>query len=60
MLFYKRFNLAREYREWLEENPAVNDCPLSVITFLDLKGLLKDDNDQDHEVEVKHNGRVGL
>jgi len=32
------------YYKWLLENKPVEDCPLSVITFLDSMGLLNQKN----------------
>lgn len=44
MLFSRRKKLAEEYEEWvrqpLGDGSKIKDCPLSVITFLDSKGLL--------------------
>ena len=40
MLFSERLKLAEEYSEWLKAEPLTKDCPLAVITFLDIKGLL--------------------
>ena len=49
MLFSKRLELEKEYYEWLEADheelkngEKIKDCPFSVITFLDSKGLLID------------------
>lgn len=46
MLFKNRMKLADEYIKWIEENPPILDCPASVIAFLDLKGLLKDEKEE--------------
>ena len=47
MLFSARIKLAEEYQEWLrarrEDGVNIDNCPLSLITFLDIKSLLKDE-----------------
>ncbi len=39
--FSARARLADDYEQWRERN-NVKDCPLSVITYLDARGLLRD------------------
>lgn len=41
MTFTQRKNLAEEYSEWIAEND-IEECPFSVMSFLDIKGLLHD------------------
>lgn len=41
MTFTHRRELAEEYSMWIEEN-EIEECPISVIAFLDIKGLLND------------------
>lgn len=53
MLFSDRLKLEKEYYEWVEKINAefkangdwarVKDCPMTVITFLEAKGLLSDE-----------------
>ena len=44
--FYsERARMAVEYEEWLKEHPEIKDCPLSVISFLEIKGALKNIRD---------------
>jgi len=40
MTISERQKLEREYGKWLERQMGVKACPLSVITFLDNKGML--------------------
>lgn len=40
MKFSERLQLAKEYEEWLQEHPQVKDCPLSVLSFLEIKKQL--------------------
>lgn len=40
MFFKERKYLEEKYYEWIEEN-SVKDCPMSVIAFLELNGLLQ-------------------
>lgn len=52
MIFSNRVRLAEDYEKWLKINNEklkkegckgrIQDCPLSVITFLDNKGYLGD------------------
>ena len=46
MLFSKRYALAKEFEEWRKVNNA-DDSTINVITFLQTKGLLKDNTDCD-------------
>lgn len=39
--FSERRKLAKGYEQWLQENPEVKDCALSVITYLDIIDRLK-------------------
>lgn len=41
MLFSERKRIAEEYELWLKENPFIEDCIFSVLSFLDWKGYLK-------------------
>lgn len=41
MLFSERLDLSVAYYEWCKTN-HVADCALSVITYLDSRGLLKE------------------
>ena len=45
LLFSERLKLAEEYEEWvkkpLEDGSKIKDCALSVITFMQIKGLCK-------------------
>lgn len=41
MTFTQRKNLAEEYNMWVEEN-EIEACPFSVMSFLDIKGILRD------------------
>jgi hypothetical protein len=45
MLYRERKKLAEEYEEWvkkpLEDGSKIKDCPLSVITFMLIKGFCK-------------------
>lgn len=45
MLYSERKKLADEYEEWvkkpLEDGSKIKDCPLSVITFMSIKGFCK-------------------
>lgn len=41
MIFSKRYKLAKEFEKWCEETGSENH-PLNVITYLDIKGHLKD------------------
>lgn len=43
MNFTKRMVLAGEYDVWRKKN-SVKDCPFSVISYLQIKGLLRDDS----------------
>lgn len=48
MTFAERRRLELDYKEWLKRESiangvAIKDCPLTVIGFLDSKGLLKKD-----------------
>ena len=56
MIFRKRAELAMQYDAWLEEKNKelkeegvdiqIRDCALSVISFLDVKGLLKEGDEE--------------
>lgn len=39
----KRERLEEKYKEFLDENEDVKDCPLSLITFLEMNGILDED-----------------
>ena len=41
-LFSDRRKMEQEYLAWLKENPDIKDCPLTVISFLEGHGYLKD------------------
>lgn len=41
MTFTQRKNLAEEFSLWAYEN-EIEECPFSVISFLDIRGILKD------------------
>lgn len=43
VLFNKRKMLEDKYKEFLENNKEVKDCPLSVITFLEMNSILDED-----------------
>ena len=45
VLFKERKELEEQYKQWLEENPEVKDCPFNVITFLQIIGRLKDNRE---------------
>ena len=52
---YRKEIMAEEYKEWLrspqrvvETGGVVHDCIETVLTFLDSKGLLKDENERLH------------
>lgn len=57
MIFRKRADLAMQYDAWLEEKNKelkeegmdiqIKGCALSVISFLDIKGLLKEGEDSE-------------
>lgn len=49
MTFTQRKNLAEEYSMWVEEN-EIEECPFSVMSFLDIKGLL---HDVSYEEEIR-------
>lgn len=42
MFFSERKKLAEEYEKWVSENKDIMDCPLSVISYLVMKGYLTD------------------
>lgn len=43
MIFSKRIQLAKEFEEWADENNVMKDV-LGVITYLQIRGLLKEDS----------------
>lgn len=48
MIFFgDRKKIENAYQEWLKENPGVADCPFTVISFMVLKGLVKDRTETD-------------
>lgn len=48
MIFFSdRKKIEDAYREWLRENPNIKDCPINVVTFMEIKGLLKDRKETD-------------
>lgn len=42
ILFTERLKIAEKYKEWLEQNKQVLDCPMSVVTFLEINSLLNE------------------
>ena len=44
MLFSERKKLEEDYYEWAKAYPFIKDCPFSVITYLDERGLLHKTN----------------
>lgn len=50
--FGTRLRVAKLYEEFLKENPTVKDCPLTVITFLEIEGFLIELQDIVKDVEV--------
>lgn len=40
LLFGKRKKLEEAYRKWLLENPQIEDCAFSFISFLELNNLI--------------------
>ena len=55
--FSDRVKIVHDYEQWLLENKGVCDCGLSVITYLEIRGLLKNINGEGHNaptsVELK-------
>lgn len=51
MIFKDRMKLADQYKEWIAENPLLLNCPASVIAFLDLNGFLKDEIEEQPEID---------
>ena len=47
ILFSDRKKIEDEYKEWLKENPEVTDSPFNVISFMVIKGLVKDRTETD-------------
>lgn len=47
VFFGDRKKIADAYERWLEENPTIKDCPLSLIGFMVGKGLVKDRTETD-------------
>ena len=48
MVFFKdRKKIADAYEEWLKENPTVIDCPMNVVVFMVINGLVKDRTETD-------------
>lgn len=45
--FSDRKKIADAYKKWLRENPKIKDCPINVVTFMEIKGLLKDRKEVD-------------
>lgn len=41
IVFRDRKELVERYEAWLERHPSAADCPLNVVTFLQLNGNLK-------------------
>ena len=54
MIFFgDRKKIEDAYKEWLKENPEVADSPFNVISFMVIKGLVKDRTETDFYGEVK-------
>lgn len=48
MIFFSdRKKIEEAYKEWLKENPEVADSPFNVISFMVIKGLVKDRTETD-------------
>ena len=48
MVFFKdRKKITDAYEAWLKENPTVKDCPMSVVAFMVINGLVKDRTETD-------------
>lgn len=43
--FKERKELEEQYYSWLRKHPEIDDCPFSVITFLEIKNRLKDEDE---------------
>lgn len=43
IFFSQRLKISEKYEEWLKQNANVLDCPLTVITFLEMHSLLNED-----------------
>ena len=41
--FSERLKVSKKYEEWLKQNTDVLDCPLTVISFLEMHSLLNED-----------------
>lgn len=67
VLFSERKELAEKYERWVQEYGAMN-CPLSVITYLESNGFLKEDkikhflnnNRQQREVRYDSIGKINI
>jgi hypothetical protein len=53
VFFGDRKKIEEAYKEWLKENPEVADSPFNVISFMVIKGLVKDRTETDFYDEVK-------
>ena len=47
ILFGDRKKIEEAYKEWLKENPQVEDCPFNVISFMVGEGLVKNRTETD-------------
>lgn len=47
VFFGDRKKIEEAYKEWLKENPEVGDSPFNVISFMVIKGLVKDRTETD-------------
>lgn len=45
MLFSDRKNIADAYEEWIKEHPDIQDCPINLITFMEMNNLVKEKNE---------------
>lgn len=41
-LFSDRRKIENEYLDWIKQNPEIKDCPLTLISFLEMRGYLRD------------------
>lgn len=51
LLFGDRKKIADAYEKWMKENPEIKDCPLSVVSFMEGMGLVKDKSETDFYVK---------
>lgn len=41
-LFSDRCKIEQEYLDWIKQNPEIKDCSFTLISFLEMRGYLRD------------------